>query len=47
MSTESKKSKIGDLVPRMMAQGYTLEDVTFRRNWVEQKTGVSLPHIAY
>jgi len=46
LSTESKKSKIGDLVPRMMAQGYTLEDVTFRRNWVEQKTGVSLPHIA-
>lgn len=38
--------KTGDLVPRMMAQGYTQEDVAFRREWVETKTGCGLAHIA-
>lgn len=46
MSVNSAKNKTSDLVPRMMDQGYTSEDVTFRRGWVEQKTGASLSHIA-
>jgi hydroxymethylglutaryl-CoA reductase (NADPH) len=46
VSADSEKSKTSDLVPRMMAQGYTSEDVAFRRNWVKEKTGASLPHIA-
>lgn len=42
----SEESKVGDLVPRMMGQGYTKEDVAFRRTWVEQKTGCQLLHVA-
>jgi hydroxymethylglutaryl-CoA reductase (NADPH) len=30
----------------MMDQGYTSDDVAFRRDWVEKKTGASLGHIA-
>lgn len=41
----SEGAKSGDLVPRMMAQGYTQEDVTFRRAWAEEKTGCPLSHI--
>ena len=46
MSSETEQQKTGDLVPRMMAQGYTSEDVTFRRDWVAQKTEASLSHVA-
>ncbi|MDP6040689.1 MAG: hydroxymethylglutaryl-CoA reductase [Candidatus Latescibacteria bacterium] len=46
MSSDLEQPKTGDLVPRMMDQGYTSDDVAFRRDWVEKKTGASLGHIA-
>lgn len=33
------------LVPRMKKQGYLQEDIAFRRAWVEQESGQSLPMI--
>jgi len=46
LSSDLEQPKTGDLVPRMMDQGYTSDDVAFRRDWVEKKTGASLGHIA-
>ena len=45
MSNDAGQHRTSDLVPRMIAQGYTSEDVVFRRNWIADKTGVELPHI--
>jgi hydroxymethylglutaryl-CoA reductase (NADPH) len=33
------------LVPRMKDQGYAVQDVERRRDWIEQKTGCSLKHV--
>jgi hydroxymethylglutaryl-CoA reductase (NADPH) len=35
-----------DLVPRMKHQGYTEEQIAYRRAWVEARTGVPLRHVA-
>lgn len=35
-----------ELVPRLKGQGYTREDVTRRRAWVEEKTDCQMKHIA-
>jgi hydroxymethylglutaryl-CoA reductase (NADPH) len=45
VSNDAGQHRTSDLVPRMIAQGYTSEDVVFRRNWIADKTGVELPHI--
>ncbi|HVT61001.1 MAG TPA: hydroxymethylglutaryl-CoA reductase [Thermoanaerobaculia bacterium] len=39
-------SHAGDLVPRLDHQGFAAADVGARRRWVEERTGVELPHVA-
>lgn len=46
MSLDAGQPRTSDLVPRMIAQGYTPEDVVFRRDWVANKTGASFSHVA-
>jgi hydroxymethylglutaryl-CoA reductase (NADPH) len=34
-----------ELVPRMQGQGYAPADIAARRRWLEERTGVALPHV--
>ena len=45
LHTASSEFSFADLLPRLKDQGYAADRVTRRRQWVEEKTGSSLPHI--
>jgi len=45
MSSEESTSGTADLIPRMKDQGYDAERVVRRRQWLEQRTGVSFEHV--
>ena len=45
-ATVPEELDLSDLLPRLKDQGYAADRVARRRQWLEEKTGATLSHIA-